>query len=172
MEKISQNYHHLLPDMVPWLTLSGSNYPCLEQISMVPKMFEPLKFDCSLLVGSCHKKYGMWNKQTAKVLISSPICTGWSGLYYLSRLGEGGMLVFLLFLHCHSLILHCFCLFSPLSALLSFLSHSLEGEQNDPQGLTYHLILNKKSKRQIHCLLTALVTVEYTVFDLITALCA
>ena len=25
----------------------GSNYPCLEQFSMVPKMFEPLKFDCS-----------------------------------------------------------------------------------------------------------------------------
>ena len=31
---------------MPWLTLSGSNYPCLEQISMVPKMFEPLRFDC------------------------------------------------------------------------------------------------------------------------------
>ena len=27
--------------------LSGSNYLCLEQISMVRKMFEPLKFDCS-----------------------------------------------------------------------------------------------------------------------------
>ena len=32
---------------MPWLTLCGSNYPCLEQISMVPKMFEPLRFDCS-----------------------------------------------------------------------------------------------------------------------------
>ena len=30
----------------PWLTRSGSNYPCLEQISMVRKMFEPLKVDC------------------------------------------------------------------------------------------------------------------------------
>ena len=29
-------------------TLSGSNYPCLEQIFMVPKMFEPLKFSCIL----------------------------------------------------------------------------------------------------------------------------
>ena len=28
------------------ITLSGSNYPCLKQISMVPKMFEPLRFDC------------------------------------------------------------------------------------------------------------------------------
>ena len=30
---------------MPWLTLSGSNYPCLERISMVPKMFEQLRFD-------------------------------------------------------------------------------------------------------------------------------
>ena len=27
-------------------TLSGSNYPCLELIFMVPKVFKPLKFDC------------------------------------------------------------------------------------------------------------------------------
>ena len=24
----------------------GSNYPCLELLFMVPKVFEPLKFDC------------------------------------------------------------------------------------------------------------------------------
>ena len=47
MEKISLRYHYLLPDLEPWLTLSGSNYPCLEQFSMVPKMFEPLRFDCN-----------------------------------------------------------------------------------------------------------------------------
>ena len=34
----SLNYHHLLPNLAPWLTLSGSNYPCLEQIFMVLKM--------------------------------------------------------------------------------------------------------------------------------------
>ena len=45
MEKISLNYRPLFPDLAPWLTLSGSNYLCLEQILMVPKMFEPLKFD-------------------------------------------------------------------------------------------------------------------------------
>ena len=28
------------------ITLSGSHYPCLERISMVPKTFEPLRFDC------------------------------------------------------------------------------------------------------------------------------
>ena len=44
---ISLNYRYLLPDLAPWLIFSGSNsnYPYLEQISMVPKMFEPLRFD-------------------------------------------------------------------------------------------------------------------------------
>ena len=31
---------------MPWLILSGSNYPYLEQISMVPKTFKPLRFHC------------------------------------------------------------------------------------------------------------------------------
>ena len=35
----SLNYRHLLPDLATWLTLSGSNYPYLEHISMVPKRF-------------------------------------------------------------------------------------------------------------------------------------
>ena len=30
IENISLNYCYLLPDLAPWLTLSGSNYPCLE----------------------------------------------------------------------------------------------------------------------------------------------
>ena len=34
------------PDLALLSTLFGSNYPCLEQIFMVPKVFEPLKFDC------------------------------------------------------------------------------------------------------------------------------
>ena len=41
-------YRHLFPDLAPWLNLIVSNYPSLEQISMVPKMFEPLKFDFTL----------------------------------------------------------------------------------------------------------------------------
>ena len=49
IENTSINYRHLLPDLAPWLNLIGSNYPSLEQISMVPKMFEPLKFDCNSL---------------------------------------------------------------------------------------------------------------------------
>ena len=34
------------PDLALLPTLTGSNYPCLELIFMVPKVFEPLKFDC------------------------------------------------------------------------------------------------------------------------------
>ena len=50
--KKSLNNRYLLPDLARCLTLSGSNYPCLKQFSMVPKMFEPLKFDCiSLFTG-------------------------------------------------------------------------------------------------------------------------
>ena len=33
------------PDLALLSTLNSSNYPCLELIFMVPKMFEPLKFD-------------------------------------------------------------------------------------------------------------------------------
>ena len=31
-------------------TLNGLKYPCLELIFMVPKVFEPLKFDCTVSV--------------------------------------------------------------------------------------------------------------------------
>ena len=36
------------PDLALSATLIGSNYPCLELIFMVPKVFEPLKFDCNM----------------------------------------------------------------------------------------------------------------------------
>ena len=36
------------PDLALWLTLISSNYPCLEHIFIVPKVFDPLKFDCIL----------------------------------------------------------------------------------------------------------------------------
>ena len=35
------------PDLALLSILTGSNYPCLELIFMVPKVFEPLKFDLS-----------------------------------------------------------------------------------------------------------------------------
>ena len=34
------------PDLALLSTLIGSNYPCLELFFMVPKVFEPLEFDC------------------------------------------------------------------------------------------------------------------------------
>ena len=37
------------PDLALLSTLIGSNYPCLELIFIVPKVFEPLKFDCIFL---------------------------------------------------------------------------------------------------------------------------
>ena len=40
------SYRHLLPDLASWLTLTGSNYWCLEQFCIVSKKFEPLKLDC------------------------------------------------------------------------------------------------------------------------------
>ena len=46
IERISLNHRYLLPGLAAWLILSGSNYPYLELISTVPKMFEPLKFAC------------------------------------------------------------------------------------------------------------------------------
>ena len=38
------------PDLALRLTLISSNYSCLEHIFMVPKVFEPLKFYCILVV--------------------------------------------------------------------------------------------------------------------------
>ena len=55
IENISINYRHLLPDLAPWLNLIGSNYPSPEKISIVPKMFEPLKFDSKWTHGN-HKR--------------------------------------------------------------------------------------------------------------------
>ena len=37
----------MLPDLALLSTLIGLNYLCLELIFMVPKVFEPLKFDFS-----------------------------------------------------------------------------------------------------------------------------
>ena len=47
IEQIPLYIRHLLSDMAPLLNLSDLSYPYLVQISMVPKVFEPLKFDCS-----------------------------------------------------------------------------------------------------------------------------
>ena len=54
VEKIFLNYRHLLPGLAPWLALSSSNYPYLKQISLVPKLFEPLRVYC---IDSIYPKY-------------------------------------------------------------------------------------------------------------------
>ena len=36
IENTCPKYSHLLPGLAPWLTLSGSNYPCLEQFLWSP----------------------------------------------------------------------------------------------------------------------------------------
>ena len=56
----------------PWLTFSSSNYPCLEQCSMAPKMFKLLKFDCV----SLHSRDTSWPYTPRKHLVvrtTSPI---------------------------------------------------------------------------------------------------
>ena len=40
------------PNLALLSTLTGSNYPCLELIFMVPKVFELLKFDCNYDINS------------------------------------------------------------------------------------------------------------------------
>ena len=44
------------PDLALWFTLVSSNYPCLEHIFMIPKVFEPLKF-------YCNKEYSLYTLQ-------------------------------------------------------------------------------------------------------------
>ena len=44
--RINLNYLHLPPDLALRWTLCGSIYPCPEQVSIVLKMFESLKFNC------------------------------------------------------------------------------------------------------------------------------
>ena len=70
------------PDLALSSTLIGSNYPCLELIFLVPKVFEPLKFDC--IGGDCWRprndikapdndeKSNWWHFFTFWHLIESP----------------------------------------------------------------------------------------------------
>ena len=46
---ILQIIYIMPPGMALIVTLRSSNYRCLEQIFMVPKGFEPSKFDCKFL---------------------------------------------------------------------------------------------------------------------------
>ena len=50
IEKYFLNLSQLLSDLAPWSSLSSSNYQYLKQISIFPKIFEPLKIDCRYMV--------------------------------------------------------------------------------------------------------------------------
>ena len=54
-QRKSKRYTYFASRPGAMLTLSSSNYPCLEHVFMVPKMFEPLKFDCSRKYVDCLK---------------------------------------------------------------------------------------------------------------------
>ena len=62
----------MLPDLALLSILIGSNYPCLELIFMVPKVFEPLKFDCIIdcAFSPCPgDKVRLWYKNTVGCVI-------------------------------------------------------------------------------------------------------
>ena len=46
MFMLKKFYPIMPPYLALLLTLISSNYPCLKLIFIVPKVFEPLKFDC------------------------------------------------------------------------------------------------------------------------------
>ena len=50
------------PDLALLKTLIGSNYPCLELIFMVPKVFEALKFYCMMFLFSLVDKEQFFKK--------------------------------------------------------------------------------------------------------------
>ena len=60
------------PDLALLSALIGSNYPCLELIFMVPKVFKPLKFDCTFISSANSRKavVSYWQKYVHKVLVN------------------------------------------------------------------------------------------------------
>ena len=42
---MSLDYPYLSPDQALWLTFSDSKYPCVEEISIVPKILETFIFN-------------------------------------------------------------------------------------------------------------------------------
>ena len=61
------------PDLALLSTLIGSNYPCLELIGMIPKVFEPLEFNCIYILSVFAVK--PFRKQLECKVIYIPIIT-------------------------------------------------------------------------------------------------
>ena len=71
---------HLPPYLALWWTFNSSNYPCLEQISMDSKTFEPLKFDGKLLkvtVILCRLCRQRWKDDRSRTVQFSTSTTTW-----------------------------------------------------------------------------------------------
>ena len=64
-----KNIPILPPDLALWFTLISSNYPCLEHIFMIPKVFEPLKFYCTL-TPHCSTSFWRRNKFCVFLFVS------------------------------------------------------------------------------------------------------
>ena len=98
IKKISLNYHHLLSDLEPWLTLSGSNYPYLERVSMIRKMFQPLRLDC-FSQKRHQEKASMLPQQRLEIRSINKKCTDrrkrlvLQGLFYISHQQYIGLII-------------------------------------------------------------------------------
>ena len=100
------HYPDLPPDLA-LLTFSGSNYPCLKQIFMVPKVLELLKCDCILVsVGPGH------------VSLQHHISLYYNSLFYITAPYITSHLFIL-----HLLILHQFLILHLLILQLPILQH-------------------------------------------------
>ena len=65
----NRKYIHIMPpDFTLRLTLISLNYPCFELIFIVPKVFEPLKFDCNIYK-NFHTVYAFYKKN--KIFLAS-----------------------------------------------------------------------------------------------------
>ena len=63
--KENRQYFPIMPLVLALcLTLLSSNYPCLEHIFMVPKVFEPLRFHCICRGQSIENMFDCYNRTT------------------------------------------------------------------------------------------------------------
>ena len=64
------------PDLALLSTLIGSNYPCLELVFKVPKVFEPLKCNCIMIyIQQCIASKSETYSVASPVFCSIMFCT-------------------------------------------------------------------------------------------------
>ena len=74
------------PDLALWLTLVSLNNSCFDHILMIPKLFEPLKFNCTCILNLCmtydrqKHAYGICIEQRLRVMMDLLVgCFGLNG---------------------------------------------------------------------------------------------